>query len=77
MLASIWTLLAQYGGGGGGGSKGGGGGGAGYSAGYWVVVAVIAVVVVAVAIFGIRWLMSRRRPAPAADTEQRRTDRAA
>jgi uncharacterized membrane protein len=75
MLASVWTLLAQYGGGGGGGGRGGGGGG--YSAGYWVVVAVIAVVVVAIAIFGIRWLMSRRRSAPAAESDQRRTDRAA
>ena len=77
MLASLWTFLAQYGGGSGGNGGGGTGGGGGYSAGYWVVVALIAVVVLALVIWGIRRLAARRSSAPAADSNPRRTDRAA
>lgn len=72
-LASLWTLLAQYGGDGG----SGGGGGGGYGVGYWIVVAVVALVVVALAIWAIRRFRSRRASGLPAHSDVNRTDRAA
>jgi hypothetical protein len=72
-LASMWTLLAQYGGDGG----SGGGSGGGYSAGYWVVVGVIALAVIALAVWGVRWFRARRSAGHLTDSDVNRTSRTA
>lgn len=75
MLATLTTLLGQYGGG-----NGSGGGGGGYGAGYWIVVAIIAIVVVAVAVWLIRRFAMRGRTNRTTGTtrpDTTRNDRAA
>ena len=83
LVASVYTLLAQYGGGGGGtpggGSSpaGGGYGGGGFSTTYWVVVAIVAVVVIALAVWLVSRMRARRGPGSASQPDTRRGDRAA
>jgi hypothetical protein len=74
LLASLWTLLGQYGGDGG---TSGGGGGGGYGVGYWIIVAVVALAVIGLAVWAFRRFRSRRPSGQPAHSDVNRPDRAA